>query len=839
MLRVRIDSREVEVTPATLAQMMLDGTVGRQHLTKTSDGAAERPLEYALDPPHCEALTAELLRRLQSMYSPDSALDDIDLLRVRVEGLSRWHWREVESRARLLWVAAWLNELTERADAALAYYDAFLRVRCHESHLRGLAYNNRGVLRVRQGRREGIQDLAHAALGAEETGPGVEGTTGLPAACFNLLNVINVALEVGSLAEAVDEELVDFFARLPADQSADWLGTPRLDDAVGEASGSSRDDGAQPLTRQSILRGSGHRMLNRLTSNLAAGAMRMADSGPSGLTREPDEKAVRLSLWAGDVEGNGIGKGSDPNGKPHAGYDYAFCAEAASLLVADDIPSALVGDEGPARRVEQLAQEELAEIESLVASGYHELAQSRLEVQRRVLAALSQRRYSGVLGQIDAQLQRIARARKELEQVEFQRACGHLVSEVEQFCHLTSLSHAERRLSSLSRRFETQRVQGANEMGGLLDELARRAEGHVAQLRCSEVRKRVRTPLREMRENWPSDWAVPVPEAAYAALAECHVNDPEGQVEDWVALKDQLDVHQAQYCLRKALSELPSERASWEEIEAILVDALSLAPDLWLTVAPLFGLLAPHNGTGGPQSTTNIRAALEAAAGRLLHKTQFGLQPPDGSRRHHLLRRAHTLLGHSFQRLRDDSRRFLRLWQCLEQTLSPALLTGDEETIAEIEALAGICQARWPAGQLEAPSRADPRNPVRLFLESCERARCLVQAERLLGQQPPAVQEARTQVIQALRLGVESTEEFKRAAGGLYLADHSLNDAPPLQRQVLARLDEWAEQGFADMKRPVGEESILEALVMIRADVLVGRSASDVEELETPDRPQA
>ena len=112
MLRVRIDSREVEVTPVLLARLMLDGKVGRHDATKTSGGAAERPIEYAVEPPHCEALTTELLRRLRSMYAPDSAAPDIDALRRSVEALCQWRWRESGTRARVLWACAWLNELT-------------------------------------------------------------------------------------------------------------------------------------------------------------------------------------------------------------------------------------------------------------------------------------------------------------------------------------------------------------------------------------------------------------------------------------------------------------------------------------------------------------------------------------------------------------------------------------------------------------------------------------------------------------------------------------------------------------------------------------------------------
>jgi hypothetical protein len=818
MLRVRIDSREVEVTPVTLAQMVLDGAVGRHHLTKASDGTAERPLEYALDSPHCEALTTELLRRLQSLYAAELASsDDIDTMRARVEALSQWHWREPDSRARLLWVAAWLNELAGRSDAAIGYYDTFLRVRCHESHLRRLAYNNRGVLRVRLGRCEGVQDLARAAIVAEAGG------AGLPAACFNLLNLINVAVGVGSLAETVDDELADFFTRLPADQAEGWLGSAPATGFRPETAALSGNGETESSERQSILCDSGYRSLNSLTSNLAVRAVGLVEGGPLESARQPQEKTGRLLLWASDT-----------------GNDGACCVEAASLLVADEIPFVLIGAEGPGRRVEQLAEEELAEIEDLVASGNHALAQSRLEVQRQVLAALNHReRLSGVLGQIDAQLERIARSKKELEQLELQRTCGNLVSEVAQFCRVTSLSQAERRLGSLNRRLESHRAQGAREVAGLLDELARRTEGHVIQLKRSEIRKRVRDPLQELRQNWPTDWAVPVPDSAYAALAECHVNDPEGQVEDWAALKDQLDLHQAQYCLRKALAELPSDRGCWEEIEAILVDALSLAPDLWLTAAPLFGLLASPNGPCGAETKTEIRTALESAAGRLLHGTMSGSQTPGEDHRCCLLRQAKALLGRSFRRLHDDAQRFVRLWHCLERTLLPALAVGDEEMIAELETLAQTCQDRWPVGQMNVLSRADPRNPVRLFLESCEKARCLVRAERLLGQQPAALKEARAQVVRALNLGIETADQFKRAAAGLYLAEYSQEDGAPLQRQVLARLDAWVEKGITDTNRPAGEESILKALVAIRADVLVGRSVSDAEQSEATDRPQA
>jgi hypothetical protein len=357
----------------------------------------------------------------------------------------------------------------------------------------------------------------------------------------------------------------------------------------------------------------------------------------------------------------------------------------------------------------------------------------------------------------------------------------------------------------------------------------------MIQLRCLEVRKRVRTPLRELRENWPADWAVPVPDSAYAALAECLVNDPEGQVEDWSSLQDQLDAHQAQYCLGKALAGLPNDRVSWAEIESVLVDALSLAPDLWLTAAPLFGLLGSHNGQSSTKTGPEVRVALEAAAGRLLPESGVRPEALAEHRRHNLFHRANALLDKGFRELRGDARRFVRLWHCLEKTLAPALAAAGEEVIAEIEALAKTCLDHWPTGQTDVPTRADPRNPVRIFLESCEKARCLAQAERLLGEQPPALKQAKGSITRALCLGLDTAEESKRAAAAIYLIEYSREDAAPAQRQVLARLDEWVESAVIDVKRFTGQDSIMTALVAIRADVLVTPSTLSAERTDATD----
>ncbi len=834
MLRVRIDSREVEVTPAALAQMMLDGRVSRHHLAKGGDSGAERPVEFALDPSHYEALAGELLRRLRAMYSSELTACDIETMRDQVEALCQWHCSEPDVRARLLWAAAWLNELTGRTEAALGYYDVFLRARCRESHLRLLAYNNRGVLRLRQGRSEGVLDLARAAIIPEQGGTDPARSAALPVACFNLLNLINVAAQTMSLSEVVDEELGAFFAQLPEEIASWWLGFEPTEE-LEPAALSERNGKTKSPMAWAVLCDASTRRVNRLATNLATRALKMTESVTVEEPGHPQPIVRRLSLWSaeGDLSSPERGRSYER----FAGDSYDSYADAGSLLMAEDIPCALTANKGPDARVEQAAQEELAAIEDLVADAHYDLARSRLEIQRRVVTTLNQRRrFAHLVDYIDGQLQRIDRAMEQYAQWEFQQACGSLVAETEQFCTITHPAEAERRLVSLKRRLESYRAEASDEMTALLDELGRRMDQHMEELRLADVRGRVRPRLEVLHEHWPTDWAVPVPGSAYAILAECHVNDPEGAVEDWVSLKDQLDAHQAQYCLQKALAELAGQRGSWKEIETVLVDALRLSPDLWLTVAPLFGLLGSASDQRENKAGPEVRAALEAAAGRLLH----GAASSNGTdRSRNLLQRANKLMERTFGALQADARRFVRLWNCLESTLTPALDGAAEGVISEIEALAKVCLNYWPTGCSDVPSRVDPRNPVKIFFESCEKARHLATAERLLEEQPTALQEAKDHVAQALRLGLDTPEQFKRAAAATYLMECASQDSAGVQRQVLTRLDAWVEGMTENLEELRGQERIIQELKAIRADVVANPSAVGAEDTNATDSPEA
>lgn len=818
MLRVRIDNHDTKVMPISLAQMIFDGRLDRHDRAKSSDGATEQPLEYALGASHLEALTEELLNRLRSMVRPSASAEDIDGLRVRVESLCQWHWDRPNIKARLLWSAAWLNELTERFEAAVGYYDAFLQTRCRESHLRLLAYNNRGVLCIRLGHLDGVQDLVRSAIPSNQSPALPSDPAGLPAACFNLLNVINVAIEVDNLTQSVDGELVTSFSQLPQDAKHRWLGVDLA--GHGNASEPSRasdgtvfrpgnGDGHSPDS--SILGTPGYRPLNRLTSNLARQAL-LLDGPPATDATEVEEPVYRLQLWGDTFQ--------------HDGRELAACphdryAEAAALLLGHQIPSSLTPQDEPGLRTEQLAEEELAEIENLVVSGQFDLARSRLEVQRKILVAMDRHgRRGDLLARVDAELLWIARSKKEFEQLHLQRACARLVAELEEFCKLTSLAPAERQLDDLRQQLDDEKArlgpQAGKELIALLDELWFRADRHLRRLRRLDIRKRIRPALRELRASWPADWSVPVPETAYAALAQCHLQDPSNQIEDWPRLREQIDAHQAHYHLRGALAGSPDSGIGSEKTEAALAKALTLWPEAWQTIAPFFGLPADPSEDANTDTAAGMRTALETTARRLFQPVPSDSNPSGSEQQQSLLARALPLLDRSLRGLHDDPKRFMRLWHCLHGTLASALADASLDRIAAIKTVTTKCLDHWPARHSGLVARSDPRNPVRLFLDSCEKSRCLATAEELLDTEPPKTKEALEYVTWAAKMGFDNREQVRRAAAVVYLAKHAPQEDTTVQRKALDLVDAWAARLRDDVVRGMEERDIANEIAAIK-----------------------
>ena len=806
MLRIRIDGQDVETTPASLAKLVFDGKVDQRSATKPPGGTIEQPLECSLRPRHCEALTAELHRRLQMMCSMDSAAMDAQELRARVEGLCQWHWDNAPAAARFFWAAAWLNELMDRSKNAIEFYDTFLLLPAGESHLRLLALNNRGVLRIQLGRLDGVQDLARAAIPESD---------GLPAACFNLLNLINVCFRAADLLRAVDEELADFFSRLPEDVRTLWLGRPWEQDDPDSREESS--DSAPALRGQDlqILRDPTYRRLNTLVTRLAAQARGLAPDRRRPLGHA-SSVFQHLSLWDCRLEGGcpAPEPARHDSDRLVAGRHERY-AEAAGLLLSDDIPSTLTGPENPLARVEQSALEELAVIEGHLAAGRYELAKSRLHVQRKILLSLNTRGgLAAVLARVQEQLERVATLEAQTEQLQFQQACAKLIAEVQEFCTLTEAWQAQSRLADLQGRLQQFRAQSSPQArvqtSGLLDELGTRLERHMDGLRQTEIERRIAEPLQQVRQNQPSDETVGVPESAYQALAQCRLYDPQGRIENWAAWEERFDAHQARYYVHRALSALQAGPGAWDRVQDDLAEALRYDPSSWLTMCSLFGW--GTDDAGKDAHGANLAAVSDS--------------PPFTAEQ------AGLLLGRVLGLLGGEARRCTRLWQYVETTLSPALAGGDAAALARARLLAEKCLDSWPAVSTEAPRRADPRHPVNRFLEAWEKARCLVEAEQLLDARPPRLEEAQRHLAGILQAGADTRDQLRRIVTGLYLAQCRDKDTPSVQRQVLADLEAWVKAIPPEAVLQMRGRDIVEETEKVRVAV-AARSASSL----SPARP--
>jgi hypothetical protein len=828
MLWVRIEGHEVETTPGALARLVFDGKVDRHSPVKPAPGAAERPLEQSLESPHQEALTSELHRRLRLLCSLDSSAVDMQELCTQVERLCQWRWPNPPIAARFFWTAAWLHELADRVKSALDFYDAFLLMPCHEGPLRLLALNNRGVLRIRLGRLDGVGDLAQAAIaecGGNEVSRVNPQSTGLPTACFNLLNLINISFGAADLLRAVDGELTHFFSRLPANWRAWWLPeSDKGDDGLGISDGGFAEacDADPPseichpqCSVPSILRDPTYQRLNTLVTRLAVRAR--------DLTTDREASAFRrLSLWDcrldGDarvegVRGSGVPVGPSqrgPGARDTAVADrlmeeqHRRCAEAASVLLADDIPSSLTKPEGPLARARRAAEEELAALEGHLTAGRYELAQARLQVQRKVLSALNgQGGTAALLARVEAQLEKIADLETQEEQLKVQQMCAGFAAEVDRFCTLGDLGQAQAMLEDLTRQLQQARARlappAAAEAIGLLDELAARCRQHVHELQRAQIAKTLAESLRHLRENRPAEATTPVPPSVYEALAQCRHQDPAGWIEDWAALEEQLDAHQGRYHAHKALSALRSDSVPWDQVEGDLTRALVGDPAAWLMIAPLFGLQADDAG----------------------RKESADVHPPAAIYNPQLaLDRAARLLERVLGQIRDNAGKCLRLWQGVETTLLPLLAGTDVEAMTRAGILAERYLDHWPPGLPETPGRADPRHPVNRFLEACAKARRLVEAQRLLEARPPQLDQAREHLLEILRLGLDTRDQLQRAVTGLYLTQFHEEDPPSVQRQVLAGLEDWVRKVSQENLPHIREQEIVEETEKVRVAVL-------------------
>ncbi len=847
VLSIQLNDKWVALEPVAVARMMLDGELDQstpaRDLTQTD---AEGPLARFLSHPHFEELGGQLLRHLHSMYLAGSAGIRPDTLRARVANLCKWDLSDRIIRGRLWWVAGWLEELTGSFERAIQFYDLVLQQPSAETSLRLLACSNRGVLRIRLGRVEGVRDLARAAILLDPDQSASPWATVLPAAAFNLLNLLNVAVQSEALCDGVELVLVDFMARLPKVVRQEWIGPdPRQEDnekggkrhdheplrgafrgqiagygqsggggisgtpveagkaveaADPEPSEESEQGEAELLDGPPILRDPTFRRLNRLAWKLALVARDIAP-GPEPRAGGFHECAVRqLQLWTQRPEVDVAGDEYRLDGRARsAAAQHASYAEAASLLYACHIPSSLTPREYTAVWSERLAQENVARAQEYLGAGDYGLARSALELALEALdGSKAGRARLGMRRQIEQQLRVVVERERVHRQLELHQACTSLRQDVERFCTRTNLCHARRESEDLQRRLDRLKVglEGVwgEALSRVMDDLGQRVARHLRQLEQREAEARVREPLERLRQEWPDDWAVPVPDAVYRALAECRANDPR-RIEEWDLLKSQLDAHQAQCHFQRALRATCAAGVDRKQVEEHLALALSFDPSLGGAAAPVFGLLNLQSAGLQPGDTDRIRHELLEVATRLAREQPLGADAACSSAiRADLIREACSLLQRLFRAFLGVGGDMVKLWDDFAKGFAPTLAEGRPEMVREIEQMLEACLDACPRVAAGLGARSDPRNPLILLLERCEKARALGEGEQALSAKPPRQEEAAERFGRALELGLEDGDRLQRAVRGLYLARIGVDDLPECQRRVLDALDAWADE---------------------------------------------
>lgn len=815
--------RWVEVDPALLSCMIVEGRANMSSPvidSSTPSSSARRAcLKDFLRLVHCEALSQQMLYYVQAMYEKGPKAVDACWLRDRITELAAWDWPDTVFHARLLWLAAWLLEVTGLSEEAVKYYDAFIHLCSPESHLRLLAHNNRGVLLVRLGKIEGIEDLARCAILMELNGqPGPP--TRLPEAAFNLLTLLSCSIYSKMLRRQVEAALTGFVATLPSEICEQWMGPDpahdmRRENLCGPVDKAEHNIRGREVTsdsrsgcgkssqfkRISILEDPTFQRLNALTVALAAQAQHVAVCGGPQCGDSPQQGTFRLRLWGTNphvsvadsrLRDELSGSGPEPQ--------YSDYAEAASLLCPCDIPLSLQGRRDTALQAEQRAWAELEQARRLSADGDGEAARCVLELQRQTVSAFSDDiRLMLVLRQIDSQLNDLLQRRDAEQDTVWHRTCMDLMRDVDEFCRLSNLDKAQREVETLRHRIDGLQVKQQAVSGGkysrLFADLSSRIACHLHALKDVDSRRRARQSLQELHEHWPRTLAEAVPNAAYAALASCQLSDPENHVEDWDMFRWRLDRHQALHHLRRALDKIAERNLRAPDAERPVIRALTADPSLWPIAASLLCLLGLPPAEQKGEALEEIQTELLATVSRFLNaaSSEVGANPSPTAWQglvHHTCSLLHRLI----RVFECNGRKTDELWRGLEKSFEPTLAAAQPDALEQIEEMIDACLHGEPHARNSSLGRPDPRNPLRMFQETCRKTRLLGQAEHLLNAQPPQLEGALEHFELVISTGLERTDQLQRAVDGLYLAHGGIRDMSQVQRCVLDQLDSWVAQ---------------------------------------------
>jgi len=236
-------------------------------------------------------------------------------------------------------------------------------------------------------------------------------------------------------------------------------------------------------------------------------------------------------------------------------------------------------------------------------------------------------------------------------------------------------------------------------------------------------------------------------------------------------------------------------------------------------MAPLFGLFDPSDEHDLHESAASVQMAMHASASLLFDGApqesdsarDVGCSGPE--------QLARSMHGPVLRQTEGPADRCIELWRCVAATLAPVLEREDLDAIAQVRTVAERCLDCWPSAMVGLPGRADPRNPVRVFLESCEKARHLVEVQQRFNAGPEFWQGAKASYSDLLRLGLDTSDQLRRAATGFYLAAYHEEDVPPVQRHVLAGLDAWADARSQQQVSQVRERDVVQEIMRLRAEI--------------------
>lgn len=818
MLEVQIGDEWKALGARDVARAVLDGGLERSSPARNRlQHRGEGPLDQLLDPLHRDAISQELLSRLHLLYLRGPSAFESAPLRERLKALGDFGWDDPVLSGRVLWLSAWIEELRGSWQKAIHLYSTFLDQAEPEPVLRLLAYNNRGVLRCRFGRPGGVLDLGRAAFSMDLHSE----TSRLPAACFNLLNLVNVAFRSESLRVQVDRALVEVFVRLPPPIRRRWIGPDPVPEGAeaGALPRRAEGDGARAADRESsnfaagrlrekltILSVSSLERLNFFTSQLARAARDMAP-----LPR-PDRRDIRayreaivrqLLLWRARPQADVAGEGSSEPDAPSYTAHLHEVAEAASLLYARQVPSSLRPEEGSVNWLERKLREVLRRVSRHLDKREYDLAERFL---RSVIAEAPEDapdpRVRSLRYRAIEELETVKAHEQNQREQEIHMRWERLSRTVDEIRAEKNLYRARQRWNDLASEYEWLREALESRSGDRRDRFLRdlvgTVEEHLEELERRELEKRLLGARARFFDLRPSSWNTPVSAECWRALAECRLQDPNGIIQDWAILESELRAHDARHLFERAIAILcgSADPEDTRPVEDVLAAALASDRSLASACAPVLGLLHLPGLRDEPERAKEIRDALVGAARTLVETVPLAGDEGEPVLRSVRVQRAAGTLRRLLEGILcfETRERVASISKALADGFEKALAEAEPERIDEIEVMITACLDVSPDVRGGTAARSDPRNPLAILLEDCSRLRALGLAERALNAREPRIDEAAALFHRALDARLRSASQLRRAVVGCYLSDCGRDDSSEEKRRVLDHLEEWVDE---------------------------------------------